>query len=203
MSLVLAAGCASAALQIYPHPPGEPGTEPGPEYTGVRCDNPSASCVDATPGSGDAMRPFALVKARITVDDVVDPPVRVGPVDVAFLQPPLGPIPFRGRDRDLAVDMLKDPTASRIGERAFFEKDAQVLAGTWTIGMKRGGVREIRGRYAGRFAGRELPVGRDRIIRVELVDYCYPTIGLYSRTHWSWYDGPVSLQPALTVSGCE
>jgi hypothetical protein len=146
------------------------------------------------------MGPFALVTARITITDLIEPPVRVGPVDKLFLQPPLGPISFRGRDRDLTVDMLRDAAAIWIGR--LVEKDAQVLVGTWTVGMKRGGVREIRGRYAGTFAGRELPVGRDRIIQVELVDFCYPTIGLHSRTHWSWYDGPISLQPALTVSGC-
>jgi hypothetical protein len=203
LSLLLAAGCASAALQIYPHPPGEPGTDLPPDHSGVRCADPGSSCVDIAVGSGEAMRRFALVTARVTVDDLIEPPVRSGPHEVKFLEPLLGPIPFRGRDRDLSVNMLGDANANRVGGQAFFERDAQALVGTWTVGMKRGGVREIRGRYTGRLAGRDLPGGRDRRIQLELLDFCYPVIGLHSRGHWQLFDGSDFLQPALVVSGCE
>jgi hypothetical protein len=59
-SLLLAAstailvGCGNTGTVIYPHPPGEPGTDPGPEITGVSCSNVSASCEDVKAGSGEA-----------------------------------------------------------------------------------------------------------------------------------------------------
>jgi hypothetical protein len=201
--LLLTIACADAGLQIYPHAPGEPGTDPGPEHTGVQCVDPRAGCIEVKTGAGEAVRAFALVSVRITVEDLIDPPVRTGPIDAQFLQPPLGPIPFRGRDRNLTVDMLADPVASRIGSRAFFEKDAQVLVGVYVIGMQPGGIRRIRGRYAGTLGGRELPVGRDRAIDVELLSACYPLIKVYSRVRWLWFDGADNLQPALAVTGCE
>jgi hypothetical protein len=203
---LLWSGCGSGGRVIYPHPPGEPGTDPGPEITGVSCGDPSTSCVEVRPGSGDALKAFGLVTVRVTVDDVSDPSRRVGPRQVAFLHPPLGPIPFRGRDRDLTTDMLRDPTASRIGGRGFFERDAETLVGVWVIGMRRGSARRVHGRYAGRLDGIELPAGRDRLFLIELVDFCYPTVRVSGRMRWSWLDGsgsPVNLQPTLSVSGCE
>ena len=203
--MVMSSGCAPAGVAIYPHPPGEPGTDPGPEITGISCDNPSASCEEAGRGSGEAVKPFALVTVRVTVDDLVDPPVRVGPRQVTFLHPPLGPIPFRGRDRDLTVEMLRDRTSSRIAGVAFFERNADALVGVWVVGMRRGGARRVRGRYAGTLDRIELPAGRDRVILIELLDFCYPTVRLTSRLHWSSSDGsgsPVTRQPALRISGC-
>jgi hypothetical protein len=190
---------------IYPHPPGEPGEEPGPEITGVSCANPSASCEDVGQGAGEAVKPFALVKVRVTVDDATDPSRRVGPRDVFFLHPVLGTFPFRGRDRDLAIGMLRDHGPSAPGEREFFERDADALVGVWIVGMRRGAVRRVRGRYTGRLDGVELPAGRDRVILIELVDYCYPTLRVTSRTRWSWSDGsgsPVTWQPSVSVTGC-
>ncbi len=190
---------------IYPHPPGEPGTDPGPEITGVSCDNPSASCEEVRPGSGEAVKAFALVTVRVTVDELGEPPRRVEPRQVAFLHPPLGSFSFRGRDRDLTGDMLRDPASSLIGGTAFFERHADALVGTWTVGMKRGGARRMRGRYAGTLDGIELPAGRERIFLIELVDFCYPTVRVGSRLRWSPQDGsgsPVTMQPAVSISGC-
>ena len=189
---------------IYPHPPGEPGTDPGPEITGVSCGNVSASCEDVKAGSGEPAKAFLLATVRVTVDDQIDPPVRLGPRDATFLHPPLGPIHFGGRDRHLTVDMFSDRTSSLIGA-GFFDRNTDALVGTWVVGMRREGARRVRGRYVGTLDGVELPVGRDRIILIELVDFCYPTVQLGSRLHWSWADGsgsPLTFQPALTVSGC-
>jgi hypothetical protein len=203
IGLLLTVACAGAGLQIYPHPPGEPGTDPGPDYTGVTCIDPRGGCIELKAGAGERVRSFALVSVRITVEDVIDPPERVGPIDVEFLQPPLGLVPFRGRDRHLTVDMLADPVAARIGGRAFFETDAQALVGVYVIGMQRGGIRRILGRSTGTLGGRGLQVGRDRKIDVELLNACYPVITVYSRVRWLFFDGSDNLQPALTVSGCE
>jgi hypothetical protein len=189
---------------IYPHPPGEPGTDPGPEITGVTCDNPSASCEDVGAGAGDAVNAFALVTVRVTVEDLIEPPVRVGPTQVAFLHPPLGQFRFRGRDRDLTTFMLHDRPSS-VSEPALFERHADALVGTWVVGMRRGASRRVRGRYAGTLGGTELPAGRDRVILIELVDFCYPTLRASSRLHWSWADGsgsPVRLEPSVSISGC-
>lgn len=189
---------------IYPHPPGEPGTDPGPEITGVSCGNPTSSCTEISPGSGEPLKSYALVTVRVTVDDVIDPPVRVGPRQVSFLHPPLGSFSFRDRDRDLTIDMFADRASSEIGA-AFFERSADALVGTWTVGMRRGAARQVHGRYAGTFAGIELPVGRERDILIELLDFCYPTVRLGSRLHWSWLDGsgsPVTRQPVVAISGC-
>jgi hypothetical protein len=63
----------------------------------------------------------------------------------------------------------------------------------------------VRGRYAGTLGGIELPVGRDRLILIELMDFRYPTVHLGRRLRWSWADGsgsPLTFQPSLTVSGC-
>ena len=197
--------CGASGEVIYPHPPGEPGEEPGPEITGVSCDNPSASCEDVGAGTGDAVKAFALVTVRVTVDDLIDPPVRVGPTEVAFLHPPLGSFEFRGRDRDLTTFMFRDRAASAVAEPAFFERHAEALVGTWVVGMRRGASRRVHGRYAGRLGSTELPAGRDRHILIELVDFCYPELRVSGRLHWSFADGsgsPVRVEPTVSISGC-
>jgi len=196
--IALSAGCGSGRV-IYPHPPGEPGTDPGPEITGVSCDNPSASCEDVAPGSGERVKAFALVTVRVTADDLFDPPRRVGPKQVSFLHPPLGTFEFRGRDRDLSGNVLT--TAGP----AFSERSAEALVGTWIVGMRRGSSRRVHGRYAGTLGGVELPAGRDRNILIDLLDFCYPTIRLRGRVRWSSLSGsggPVQWQPAVSISGC-
>lgn len=202
-AIAICSGCSGRV--IYPHPPGEPGTDPGPEITGVTCGNPSSSCEDVDPGSGEPLKAFALVSVRVTVDDLIDPPVRVGPRELRFLHPPLGSFEFRGRDRDLTVDMVSSSAPSATGGTVLFERKADALVGTWVVGMRRGSTRRVHGRYTGTLDGIELPVGHDRNITIELVDFCYPTLRLSSRLHWSWLDGsgsPITLQPAVSVSGC-
>jgi hypothetical protein len=203
-SMAILAGCGGTGTMIYPHPPGEPGADPGPEITGVSCSNISASCEDVRAGSGEAAKAFLLATVRVTVDDQIDPPVRVGPREATFLHPPLGAIQFGGRERHLTLDMFANRRSSLIGER-FFDYSTDALVGTWVVGMRRGGARRVRGRYTGTLHGVELPAGRDRIILIELVDFCYPTVQLGSRLRWSWADGsgsPLTFQPSLTVSGC-
>ena len=100
--------------------------------------------------------------------------------------------------------MFSDRTSSLIGA-GFFDRNTDALVGTWVVGMRREGARRVRGRY-GTLDGVELPVGRHRIILIELVDFCYPTVQLGSRLHWSWADGsgsPLTFQPALTVRAAE
>jgi hypothetical protein len=191
---------------IYPHPPGEPGTEPGPEITGISCINPSSSCEDVTPGTGEALKAFALATVRVTVDDLVDPPVRVGPREVRFLHPPLGAFEFRGRNRELTTDMVSSNSPGLTAGTALFERKADALVGTWVVGMRRGAARRVHGRCTGTLDGIELQPGRERNILIELVDFCYPTLRVSSRFHWSYFDGsgsPVTRQPAVSVSGCD
>ena len=204
MVVALSSGCGSGHV-IYPHPPGEPGTEPGPEITGVSCGTPASSCQEVSAGTGEPARAHALVTVQVTVDDLVDPPVRIGPRRVSFLHPPLGSFEFRGRDRDLTTDMFSDRASSTALEPAAFERNADALVGTWVVGMRRGASRRIHGRYTGTLDRIELPVGRERNILIELVDFCYPTVRLSSRMHWSWLDGsgsPVRFEPSISVNGC-
>ena len=202
--LAMSAGCGRRGVTVYPHPVEEPGTEPGPDIAGVSCHAPGSSCEDVLQGSGEPLKPYALVTVRLTVDDVVEPPVRVGPRQLSFLHPPIGQIEFMGRDRDLSVNMFGDQASAAVGS-AFFERDADALVGSWLVGLRRGGSRRVRGRYTGTLDRVELPPGRDRTILIELLDFCYPTVLLRSGGRWSWFDGsgsPVSLQPTLSVTGC-
>jgi len=202
--VAVSAGCGGRGVAVYPPPAGEPGTEPGPDYAGVSCTERGASCQDVAPGSGDPLELHALVTVRITVDDAVEPPVRVGPRQLTFLHPPIGQIEFMGRERELSMSMFGDQASAAVG-MAFFETNADALVGSWLVGMRRGGSRRVSGRYTGTLDRVQLPAGRDRAILIELLDYCYPTVLVRSRVRWSWFDGkasPVSRQPALSVTGC-
>jgi hypothetical protein len=94
--------------------------------------------------------------------------------------------------------MFGDPRSSVVGER-FFDQHTDALVGTWVVAMRRGGARRVRGRYAGTLGGIELPVGGDRLILIELVNFCYPIVRLGRRLRWSWADGsgsPLTFQPS-------
>jgi predicted small lipoprotein YifL len=202
--VAMAAGCGRRGVTVYPPAAEEPGTEPGSDIAGASCTGSRASCTDVAPGSGEPLKAYALVTARIIVDDVVEPPVRVGPRQLTFLHPPIGQIEFMGRERDLSVNMFGDQASAAVGG-AFFERTADALVGSWLVGMRRGGSRRVVGRYTGTLDRVELTPGRDRAILIELLDFCYPTVRLRSGMRWSWFDGsgsPVSLQPALSVTGC-
>ena len=206
-ALVCAAGssaCGRGGLTVYPHPAGEPGEEPPPEITGVTCSGRSGSCEDVKQGSGDPLQPYALVTVRLTVDDLIEPPVRIGPRQLSFLHPPLGTVEFMGRQRDLTINMFGDTASEKIGA-AFFEQKTDALVGVWLVGMRRGGSRRVQGRYTGTLEHVELPPGRERAMLIELLDFCYPTVRVSSGVRWSMFagsSGPAELTPRLSVAGC-
>jgi hypothetical protein len=200
LALCVLPGCARLGVLVYP-PEAEPGDDWPRGWTGPDCSETSVvNCREVSVGTGEAVRAFAQITVRVTIEDT-NPPATHGPLMVTFVYPAVEKIPFRGRDWDLTPATFADGQDIT----PFYARSEAAMLGANVIGMRMGGVRRVTESFAGKLGTLDLPPGQPRHYTIELTQVCYPELRVSSRLRSAFFEGggsPVRLNPLVTITGC-